>query len=269
MGAKCGLYGVIGRDNYGKKIYEICTKNGIELKRFCNKKPTIMKERIIAHGQQVTRLEHGEWNLEKISRKIQKRIMGDLEEGLDEYNFIILSDYDKIFFSEKFTQEIISIANSKNIPTLVDAKPQNIGCFRNCLILRPNEKEAEKISGIKYRNGKDTLIKISEKISKMINCKYVIITCGADGVFSYDRELGESLMIETKAKSVADVTGAGDTFAAALALGLSSELKMNDSVRLANYASGVVVEKVGTATSSIEEIIKKIEQDKKETFKKR
>jgi rfaE bifunctional protein kinase chain/domain len=263
LGANCTLCGVIGDDENSKRIIDLCSKRNIHLILEHHNKQTITKERVIAHGQQVVRLEYGEWGLEKIDEAIQKNVIRNLEEILSEFNFIVLSDYDKSFFTKGLSQKIIKLANSKKIPTLVDPKPVNWSYFKGCNIISPNEKEAETITGIKYNNGENRLTKMGGKLSEKLNSRYSVITCGKDGVFGYDRETKDYFMVETKAREVKDVTGAGDTFAAILALGLSSKLDMNDSIKLANYGSGIVVEKVGTAVTGIDEIKKRIMLDNK------
>ncbi len=262
LGAQCTLYGLIGRDYSGKRIKELCDDARIVLRDYYDHSPTIMKERIMAHNQQVVRLDHGEWKLGKIDSEIQEKILKDLEKEITNYDFIIFSDYNKVFFSEEFAQQIISLANSRGILTLVDTKPTNFIWFKRCTIIRPNQKEAEIVTGIKYSLTGNVLLDMAKRISEIVNPQHVVITCGEDGVFSYDRSTSRSSKIETKARKVADVTGAGDTFAATLALGLCSKLCIEDAVRLANYAAGVVVEKIGTATPTSAEILKRIEQDK-------
>ncbi len=241
----------------------MCAEEGIKLKVFYNKRPTLVKQRIIAHGHQINRLDFGEEILKEIEPTVKNKIKIDLEKELNnnEYDFIIFSDYNKKLFSKELSKEIISLANNKKILTHVDPKPQNIDFFKNCTIISPNKREAEIMTGIKYNNGEDVLIKMAKKLSEIVNPKYVIITCGEDGVFSYDTEKEKYSFIDTKAREVADVTGAGDTFAASFPLALSSGADLFNAVKLANYASGVVVEKVGTAIPTIKEIIKRIKQD--------
>lgn len=261
--ASCCLYGIVGKDDFGKKIKRLCEKKGIILRSFSNNQQTIVKQRIMAHGQQIARLDHGEKNLEKIKKREKEELIASLEKEIKQYDFVILSDYDKQVFDKELSQKIIDLSNSLNIPVLVDPKPSNIECFKNCTIIRPNKYEAEKITGIKYQNEEDHLKKMSEALSNIVNSKYVIITCGKDGIFCYDKEKKESLFVGTKAREVANVTGAGDTFAATLALGLGSGLNLSEAAKLANYSAGVVVEKIGTALPSIEEIKNKIKQDNK------
>ncbi|MFH1607536.1 MAG: PfkB family carbohydrate kinase [archaeon] len=261
LGVECYLYGIVGRDFFGEKISQLCEENKIKFRTFYNQEPTIVKQRIMAHGQQVARFDHGEINLNKKSKEIDKKILGLLTKDLSGMDYVLLSDYNKHFFDEVLSKEIILLANSMNIPVLVDPKPMNVHFFKNCTVVRPNEKEAEIMTGIKYSNEKDVLAKIAEKLTEMTDSKYAVITCGKDGVFSYDRFQKEFRHVGTKAIEVRDTTGAGDTFAATLALGLSSGLGLFEAVKLGNYASGVVVEKVGTAVPTVDEIKKKIDQD--------
>ena len=263
FGAKCDLYGIIGRDLEGKKIKNLCYESRIKPSLFEREEPTIIKERVMAHGQQVVRIDVGEANPSRIGKELEDRIIDVLEKRLDTYNFVIMSDYDKGMFDEKFSRKMINLANSKNIPTLADPKPQNISCFYGCTVIRPNKREAAMITGINYENGERTLEKMAKILIKKTNSKYAVITCGEDGVFCYNQEKRKSLMIKTKAKEVADVTGAGDTFVATLALGLASGLEIFRASELANYASGLVVEMVGTATTNIEELKKRLQEDRK------
>ncbi len=260
LSAKVSLYGFLGNDSYSKEIQRLCQEQNIQLHTFYNNQPTIVKQRIMADRQQVTRVDFGETKLGTLSRKIQEEILDELNNTISEHDLIILSDYNKGFFDSFLSRGIIETTNSYKIPILVDLKPANMDFFNGCTIICPNEREAQEMSGIKYQNGNETLSKIGKKLSERMNSQYVIITCGKDGAFSYHN--GSSEHIPTFAKQVSDVTGAGDTFAAALALGFSSGLSIHDSTRLANYAASIVVEKVGTATASLEELISRIENKK-------
>jgi len=261
MGGNCRLYGILGKDLYGGKIRELCEMGKISLFSFYNGNATIMKQRIMAHGQQITRLNYGEKNRKEIDEEIKRKLMGELKKEIGEADFIILSDYEKGFFSEDLSQEILNLANSIGVRTLVDSKQGNINFFENCTIIKSNKHEASARTGIAYSNGQEILIELGKKLSEIANSKYAVITCGEDGAFSYDRERKESAMIGTKARKIADVAGAGDTFAATLTLGLSSGLNIEDASIIANYAAGNVVEKQGVVTTNIDEIRKRIEED--------
>ena len=254
LSANCCLYGIVGNDSYKEEIKKLCLEKKITLKDFSGEGPTIIKQRVIAHGQQIVRLDFGENNLKKIGADIEKKIINSLEKEMINYDFIILSDYNKSFFNRSLSEKVISMANSKNINSLVDPKPCNWDFFQGCTVVCPNRYEAEKITGLKYSSEKETLEKMGEAIFEKIGAKYIVITCGENGAFIYDKYSQNSLFIEAQVREIADVTGAGDTFAAVLSLGLSSKLDIYNSLRLANYAAGIVVKKVGTATITASEL---------------
>ncbi|MFC1682396.1 bifunctional heptose 7-phosphate kinase/heptose 1-phosphate adenyltransferase [Nanoarchaeota archaeon] len=261
LGAHCTLYGLLGNDGPSKMIMKLCRSNKIKLKYFNSNSKTIVKQRVIAHSQQITRMDFGEKKLRKITNSTKEKIINQLKRDIKFYDFIILSDYDKALFTEELTREIISLARDFNIRILADPKPQNIDFFKGVFLISPNKSEAEKITKIKYEPKQEILEKIGENLCKRINSRYVIITCSEDGVFVYDNESKKSSLIKTQAKEVSDVTGAGDTFAATLVLALASGLEIYDSVKLANHAAGIVVGKVGTATISLNELQKSLNQN--------
>ena len=209
----------------------------------------------MAHKQQVARLDYGEENIIKTDSKLNEKIISRFKKEIPNYNFVILSDYGKHLFNKLFAQEIIKNCREKNVPVLSDLKPKNAHYFKNSFVVSPNLNESQNMSKINY-NGKN-LEKISEKIKKTLETEYVIITCGEEGVFIYENK-SNKIKIPTIAKDVSNPTGAGDTFAATLALGISSGLDIFDAAKIANYSSGIVVEKIGAATTTQEELIKRL-----------
>jgi rfaE bifunctional protein kinase chain/domain len=260
LGAKSTLYGVIGNDIYGNRIKELAKESRVNTENLVRiNQPTIVKARIFINGDYKHRADLGEKNLRKIYPEIQNELINALKRNIKDYHAIILSDYNKHLFSEDFAKKIINLARERNIPVLVDTKPQNISLFKGAYLVSPNKKEAEEITGIKYKNDKKTLYKIGKKLTEKINSKKAIITLGSEGAYLFDD--GNSEMIPAKAKRVVEVTGAGDTFIATLALGVISKLKTSKAVELANCASGIVVEKQGTATTNVSEILQAINQE--------
>ncbi|MFQ5531613.1 MAG: bifunctional heptose 7-phosphate kinase/heptose 1-phosphate adenyltransferase [Candidatus Nanoarchaeia archaeon] len=260
LNANCKLYGAIGKDEEGEKLKKLCEEKNIEFKGFEKRKKTNTKWRTMAHGQQTQRMNFGEGE-PKISQEIQAELLKELENEIKNFDFVILSDYNKGFFDETLSQKIINLTNFYKIPTHIDLKPENISYFKNCTIISPNEIEAEKITGIKYFNNSEALLRMAKALIEIVNPKYIVITCGEDGVFAYDVEKEKYLMVKTNAKEVYDVAGAGDTFAAVFSLGMASGLGLFDSVKIANYASGIVVEKIGVETVNTEEMKKRIEEN--------
>lgn len=257
LGATTYLAGVLSRDHFSNRIKKLCKINKINLVFAEDNSLNIVKQRIMAHGQQVTRIDYGEKNLKKIGTKERKLLIAKLKVIFDsDMDFLILSDYNKRIFSEPFTKELISLAKKYKIKILADPKPKNIRFFYGCNVVSPNKQEAEKITGIEYSNEKSKLEEMCKYLQKILDAECIIITCGEDGVFSYYNQ--KSYQIKTVAREVANPTGAGDTFAATLALGLSSGLEFNEAIEIANHASGIVVEKIGTATPSKKELRKSL-----------
>jgi rfaE bifunctional protein kinase chain/domain len=259
LGAKTYLMGLTGRDFHGRKLIELCNKESISFSSFDSEEPTIVKQRIYADGNYKLRIDFGENNLKKTDPYIQKNILKEIKKSTIKFDAVILSDYNKHFFAEGFTQEIINMFNKIGIKIFADPKPENINLFRNCYLVSPNLKEAEKITGIPF-SDKESLEKMAIQLSKRLNIERVIITCGEKGVFGYDSKTKYKSFMETKAKEVSDQTGAGDTFIAAYTLADVSDFVFDDSLEIANSAAGVVVGKVGTATLTQEELINSLMQ---------
>ena len=129
-----------------QKLKKLCDEKRITLKGFFEEGSTIIKQRVIAHGQQIVRLDFGENELKKIGQDIQDQIINSLEKEIGGYDFIILSDYNKSFFNENFSEKIINLANSEGVRSLVDPKPPNFNFFKRCTVICPNRYEAEEIT---------------------------------------------------------------------------------------------------------------------------
>jgi len=254
LGADTKLSGVIGNDDYGSKIQDLCGENTIN-SFFIRDGWSIVKERYMDSdfNHYILRADYGESNLRAISEHCKREIYEFLRDV--KINALILSDYNKRVFRAGFGEILIELANSKGIFVGVDPKPANADSFRGATLIRPNIKEAREIIGDKVSDNKS----IAKELFDSTRSKYVVITCGKHETICYDgNEFNE---ICTKVKEVSDVTGAGDTFCAAITLGMISGLNLIEAVHLANYAAGIVVEKPGTAVVSREELIDRIKDD--------
>lgn len=256
LGASCTLYGIIGEDLHGEKIKELCGKEDIEYNFFYLKEGTLVKQRGMASGYELIRLDYGEKNLRKIDVDTQHSILEDLKHKIEskKYDAIIMSDYNKRFFAKDVSEGIISLANANNLRTFVDPKPININYFKKCTLVCPNKKESSEITKIEY--SRESLKIIGRDLCERLDSEYSIVTCSEEGVFVCSK--GGSKMIETTARKVSSPAGAGDTFIATLALAMSSGADILSSAELANYAAGIVVEKPGTATTTVEEIMERL-----------
>lgn len=241
------LVGVVGDDSEGKWIRENVTEDrGIFVDE---KRPTIVKTRIIAHHQQVVRVD-----LEKkspISSAIEKKIVHIIQH--DRYDGILLSDYNKGTLTKPLMRKILPYAQEEKIPVFVDPKIENFFLFSPVTLITPNHHEAEKI--VLHPCVSDVEAeKAGQKILSRISSQYLILKRGEQGMSVFEKGK-KGFHIPTVAKEVFDVTGAGDTVIAVAALSLLSGASIKEAAILSNTAAGIVVGKLGTATLTAEELI--------------
>ena len=254
LGAKVFLTGIVGDDDEGYRLVDHLKSlqidtNGIFVDQ---DRPTTIKTRVIAHHQQVVRFDKEK----RISPKQKTlfQMIDYIRQTLPRVDAVIISDYGKGVIQPLILKKTISLAKKFNKPITVDPKVEHFLKYRKVTSLTPNLQEAT--LGMKITHKIDTKEEIENlglKILKKLDCDSVIITLGERGMAIFERHK-KPVHIPTRAKEVFDVTGAGDTVISVLTLGLSVGAPLLISAEIANYAAGVVVGKLGTATVSIEEL---------------
>lgn len=256
QGAKSALCGVIGTDAMGDHLLRMLTDLGSPTGGIVrsDNRPTILKTRIVAQHQQVVRFDREKTG--ELSKARLAEVKSFLDSHLADFDAVIVSDYDKGMISPALMNHLRKLLAKSNIPLIVDPKPRHAERFKGVTIITPNHHEAELMSGMKIGSEKE-LTAAAQKMQKTLGCQAVLITRGEAGMALFEK--GQPLYtIPTVAKEVYDVTGAGDTVAATLALGLAVGLGFAEAATLANFAAGIVVGKVGTATASTEELLRAI-----------
>ena len=250
LGSKVHILGVVGDDYSGMRIKEEFEKNNISIDGIIEEKDrqTTLKQRIISQGQQLLRMDYE--IREDIEKETEKKLIDYVTERLNHIDGIIISDYAKGLITRKLAKNVISFANSYNVPVVVDTKPQHKTYCRNARIITPNEKEAREMAKLE----KAPIEKVGKKLVKQLNTT-VLITRGEKGMALF-KENEKIIHFPTIAREVYDVSGAGDTATAALTLAIASGAKMEQAVEIANTAAGIVVGKARTATTTIKEISK-------------
>ena len=252
LGGRASICGLIGNDAMGDHLEGLLRETGADTMGLvrCDR-PTTVKTRVIAQGQQVVRFDREKAAVPAI--KSIDAMLAYLDAKLGTFDVIVVSDYFKGAISGAFMarlQERLSLFS--HIPVIVDPKPFAPDRFKNVFLITPNHHEAERMSGIAIHD--DVSCKAAAtRLKEMLQCRAVLITRGETGM-SLLEEDGTLCSISTAAREVFDVTGAGDTVAATLALGMASGLDVADAAHLANCAAGIVVGKVGTATVTFEEL---------------
>jgi rfaE bifunctional protein kinase chain/domain len=239
--------GVVGDDQPGDWIKQsVPDSSGI----FVDKnRPTTVKTRIIAHHQQVVRVDQEE--KKSISSKMEEQIFNFIQE--DEFKGILISDYNKGLLTKSLMQKLLPYTQKKGISVFVDPKVDNFFSFSPVTLINPNHAEAEQIVHHAC-NTNSQVEKAGERILSRIEAKYLILKRGERGLTVFEKGKKE-IHIPTIAKEVFDVTGAGDTVIATASLALLSDASILEAAMLANAAAGVVVGKIGTATVTPGELI--------------
>lgn len=264
LGGQGSLCGVIGSDLMGDKLVELVGLLPAPVQGLVRgDRPTTVKSRVVAQGQQVVRFDREESGIP--SRKTLEAMIAYLEQNLHTFDSVIVSDYSKGVVNESLMIRLHQLRrdivdrDGRKLPLIVDPKPVNLHRFIGATVITPNTLEASVMSGMEVRNEQQ-LLAASRFIRDEIDCEAVLITRGEAGMALLQDD-DRLVTIPTTAKEVFDVTGAGDTVVATLALGLAAGSSMRDAAILANHAAGIVVGKVGTASVSGEELCEALQSE--------
>jgi D-beta-D-heptose 7-phosphate kinase/D-beta-D-heptose 1-phosphate adenosyltransferase len=262
LGANVELHGVIGNDYEGEKLVELLKQIEINPKGIIHdpKRPTTTKTRLIAESQQITRVDREETF--QISNDLKNKLINMITNSIEKRtpHGLIISDYGKGLITEKLFAEIIRLAKSKGIFVAIDPKGRDFTKYRGANVITPNQREAEEICGFSIETD-DALEKAFEVLIKETDADYVLITRGKHGISFYVKGGGVKT-VPSNAKEVFDVTGAGDTVISTFTLAFLSSNSLEDSVKIANLAAGLVVSRIGTSTVTSGDLLNHFENDK-------
>ncbi|WFS62575.1 D-glycero-beta-D-manno-heptose-7-phosphate kinase [Pseudodesulfovibrio thermohalotolerans] len=253
LGGKPLLIGAVGTDGNGSVLENLCNQAGLSTRLIQDgSRPTTVKTRIIAHNQQVVRVDQE--RVGPLSPAELDTLFVILEENLPDYPVVILSDYGKGFISREFMDRFMPLVKNRATPpmVLVDPKTVNYDLYQGVDLLTPNTKEASEGANLPV-SDQESVIDAGRAIFRRLGCRNLLITLGPDGMALFEGE-GAVRHIPTFARKVFDVTGAGDTVIATTGLALAAGMDLLTACTLANYAAGVVVAQVGAATATPEDL---------------
>ena len=255
IGGRVYVTGVIGSDTIGKQLLSELRGKKIETKGIVVEKgrPTTLKTRIVAHGQQMVRFDKE--NRKPIPSSSIDKILNYVKGLREKIGAIVISDYNKGVVSRDLMEGVKEIVNGSDICICLDPKQNNFSIYKGAHIITPNHHEVQRAAGMEI-SAADDIQKLSEFLLKKYDFPAMLVTRGEEGMslFENGRKITHT-HFPTQAKEVYDVTGAGDTVIGILALGLAAKASIQEATCLANLAAGIVVEKVGTATVSQKELI--------------
>jgi D-glycero-beta-D-manno-heptose-7-phosphate kinase len=253
------MIGVVGNDAGAESLRMLVSEKGFPTSGVVvdGSRPTTMKTRVIAHGQHVVRIDQEE----KVDLNIdtQNRVLAALENQITSLDGIILEDYNKGVLTKGLIQSIIRLAKDHKKPVTVDPKSNNFFEYQGVSVFKPNRKEAEEALGRRINTFEDMEGAARDLLAKL-HAENVLLTLGEKGMILLERN-GSLSHVETKARHVADVSGAGDTVIATLTMSMVAGASVRESAALANYAGGIVCGEVGIVPIEKEILIQTILKD--------
>lgn len=258
LGVKPFLCGIIGDDTNGQRFNSIASYANINTSALYvdKSRPTTVKTRIIGNNQQIARLDKEV--REELSIDGKNFIINQIK-AIDDLSGIIFEDYNKGAVSEDLINEIISYTFSKNIPVYVDPKFDNFFVYQGVTVFKPNRKEASKAIGKELKTIEDVNY-YGKILLEKLNAENLLLTLGADGMMLFEKN-GNISQVPTRARHVADVSGAGDTAIATLSAAISGGADIREAAALANFASGVVCEVPGIVSILPDQLLETVKRN--------
>jgi D-beta-D-heptose 7-phosphate kinase/D-beta-D-heptose 1-phosphate adenosyltransferase len=253
LGAEVFLVGVIGADDSGKCLSDALESSGIspDFLVACEKRPTTAKTRVLVHNQQIARID--DETSAMLASNDEETLFAVVAGLIAETDLIVLSDYAKGCLTPTLIQSIVAEAAKNGKQVLVDPKGKNFAKYNGATLLTPNLVEALNAAGADSGAGEEAVDEAAQKLLGEIEIESLLITLGEHGMKLFRRD-DEPIHFPSMARQVFDVTGAGDTVIASLAVALGTKADVHSAISLANVAAGLSVEKVGTSTIPLEEL---------------
>ena len=254
MGGRVHLAGVIGTDETGRRLLSEFRSRGVDTGGIVVEagRPTTLKTRIVAHGQQVVRFDRED--RKPIQAKSIRKILSYIESLRDNLGALVVSDYSKGVVTRPLLEGIRKVIAGRPIFTCVDPKQRDFSVYQGFDIVTPNHYEAGRAAGEEVQNGQDH-VRVGMKLLQQYDFKALLMTRGEEGMSLFERNGRiRHTAFPAEAREVFDVTGAGDTVIGVLALSMAAGASFREAAYLANHAAGIAVGKAGTATVTREEL---------------
>ncbi|MBX2869630.1 MAG: D-glycero-beta-D-manno-heptose-7-phosphate kinase [Acidiferrobacterales bacterium] len=255
LGARCTLIGTVGDDEAGKIVAEIASNASVDHDLVIDASiQTCVKQRVISQNQQLLRADFET----RPEASLTKKTSSKAKDVIDQHDIIVLSDYGKGTLEN--VQSLISLALEHGKPVLVDPKGDDFSKYSNASLITPNLKEFEQVVG--PIEGFDDLEQKANSLIAKLGISSLLVTLSERGMNLFQSGKA-SIHSPAKKQEVYDVSGAGDTVIAVMAMCMATEQDVAQSLRIANNAAGVVVSKIGTATVNIDELREAMEEEER------
>lgn len=258
LGGHVELISVVGADTGADILRDLLKASGVGSAHLVvdEKRPTTRKTRVMTGHHHLVRVDYEV--RKNLSVETEEKILAKVKDLIPSIDIVVLEDYAKGIFSVSLVEKIVSLSKQAGKYLMVDPHQTKFADFyKGVDLIKPNYNEAlalTKIHEEDIENVNERVLAVGRKLQQMTGAKDVVLTQGKDGmsIFSSDTQV---VQVPTFAKKVFDVTGAGDTVIAALALGVAVGLPLAEACVMANYAAGIVVGKIGCVPCSADELV--------------
>lgn len=254
LGAEVFVCGRVGSDVEGKLLVSNLKAEGIDTTCIVTQKKyqTPVKHRMIANAQQLLRVDFEE--IVSLAQDLEDKLITLIQSKLESIDVIALSDYKKGFLTHTLISKVIEIARSRKVPVIVDPKGEDFSKYKGCTLIKPNLHEAYAASKCTREHSLD---KVAEVILKDTLSQYVLITRSEEGMSLFNaKQKREDFPVESR--EVKDVTGAGDTVLAMMAMGMGNGLSPSLCSELSNVAASIAIQKMGCVRVTLSQVAEKL-----------
>ena len=257
LGAHVAVAGVIGNDASGRQLLEMMEREGVKTNAIImdSGRPTTVKTRVLAGSHQLVRVDREV--TDAVSPVIGEELIMALKANIARADIVIFSDYNKGLFAPELTQQMISIAAEHDKKVVIDPKGLNYEKYKGAYIIKPNRKELAEAAKIEKIKNITELRNAAKTIFDQTNTTYLIVTLSEEGMAIVTER--SSKLLPVKATEVFDVTGAGDTVIATMAYFVAAGLSVEEACELANHAAAIVIRHIGSATTTIDDVLNDME----------
>lgn len=257
FGAEVIIAGLIGDDAAGKELLTMLADENADTSGIVidAQRPTTVKTRIIAGSHQIVRVDREVTDL--ISKDCEDDLFNRILPHFTAVDLVLFSDYNKGVLSHSLCQRIINACKSIGKKVIVDPKGLDFAKYKGAYLIKPNKKELAQAVKFEKISSAEALQNAAAALFELTNSDYLVVTLSEEGIAILTKNSYQ--LLDVKATEVFDVTGAGDTVLATLAYFTASGFTVEEACELANHAAAIVIRRVGSASTSIEEIIEDME----------
>src|SRR5512139_578332 len=262
--ARVEMAGLVGGDPAGRGVFRMLKRQGIGVSAVLAEpdRPTTVKTRVIAHSQQVVRVDRERKGLP--SKKTHDALLRKILGALDGVDGVVFSDYRKGVLSAELVREVTAAARRKGLFVAVDPKQIDFSFYGGCSVITPNKGEAQAALGGRELGDDLAVWEGGRELLRKCRAKAILVTRGDEGMTLVERGRHACFHVPASARQVFDVTGAGDTVIGTLAACLAAGASMREAAVIANVAASVVVGEVGTAPITAEKLLHALRAQERE-----